>query len=1224
MASSRWKRFAFFEKHTLNIPKDVWEDLVPTAATTAAAAPRSLSYEEGNGSSSHMVRMCVTTAGLPSSSSSSSSGSSSNNYKNSNNNNNTKSQTSTEEDAAWQAMWQSLTACHTVPVDKEGGEEMENTVTFPPPHLNTNDTATTTTTTTTTALDGLVLCFLASTQSSSSSSSTTTSLPLVHCVDVTIRCNPPLDTQERELEDLDGWRGYLAPLLSLPSPTTTATTTDTTSTTGNDVIIDMATCRCRIPPPAASSAAATVAKESSNYTSLLLACLTKNRLVVWQDPHLYLTCSLPLRTTATQSALESTQQGAKRWSTSFASSSSSDGVPRVVSMAAPGLVAVGTSTGAVLVWTLTAPTTHKSSTTTTTAAATTTSMGLHKYLRIPPPPTEGHQVVTVDLQCTTDKAYVFVTYNRSVATTTTSSNAASSTTGNNASNNNNANQMDDGDSGMATAGLCCYEFPLPSTSATANTTATLSAPSARHDLDGRHVPNANLVGVSSSFLTVGRHDGLYSYSPTERIAVAPIDGPKLALAVIPPPIPAVSVREQQNPHAPLGATAGYALVASTDEKSGRDAVDIYDATNKLVAFHFLLSPGHKALQTAGVTTVPSLASDGSWKGGRSSALVFTSGGSLVTLTEKLTTEKVDLLVQKNLYSAAVVVAYADPSYPATEITQLYRRYAEHLYRKGDFSGALDQYIYTIGSLESSHVIFRYLDAPKIPLLVKYLEKLRAKHLATPVHNDLLRTCYLKLNDTEAAEAIAATASSSRSLDKASLNTILANLSNNPKEALATICTLEAHQAAEVLVIHGVSLARALPRETAGVVISLCVGTYSARALAGLSTKEVTDLKKMVELSSASEHKACEPYPVELFASAFLEHPKLMRLILAHCNRNKCHLSPSLRRTLLELTLDEWNQAKRTGDTEAQKLRHKEAIAALTDSHCREIGDYDALVICQLAGFSEGELILYERLQMTPMLLERYARDGSEKSRRQMLALCQTDPEVLADVLGHFVDLASTKLSQKRAKNGSGNTAATNKTGSITGDNAGNGDDDDDDDDDDEVEEILEDIQEGLALAKRQAVLPPVRIARILAGEGTGQFSDSIGDGSNGKTSDSSIPLSVALDFVGNILEESRQEISRLKSEVEDYNELCNSMEIEIDSLLRSSHSLPPLPDGEENDIMASRLNIDEVYLKILKSEDGDNFGGPGDRPLEAFWRDLTKSEDTFDTIARYFAKGVIQ
>jgi hypothetical protein len=160
------------------------------------------------------------------------------------------------------------------------------------------------------------------------------------------------------------------------------------------------------------------------------------------------------------------------------------------------------------------------------------------------------------------------------------------------------------------------------------------------------------------------------------------------------------------------------LVASTDVKSRRDAVDIYDATNKLVVFHLLLSPGHKAVRAAGVTTSPTRSADGTLRSGRSSAVVFTSGGSLITLTEKSTAEKVHLLVQKNLYSAAIFVAYADPSYETTEITSLYRRHAEYLYRKGDYSGAIDQYIHTIGSLEPSHVIFRYLDAPKIPLLVK--------------------------------------------------------------------------------------------------------------------------------------------------------------------------------------------------------------------------------------------------------------------------------------------------------------------------------------------------------------------------------------------------------------------------------------------------------------------------------------------------------------------------
>ena len=205
--------------------------------------------------------------------------------------------------------------------------------------------------------------------------------------------------------------------------------------------------------------------------------------------------------------------------------------------------------------------------------------------------------------------------------------------------------------------------------------------------------------------------------------------------------------------------------------------------------------------------------------------------------------------------------------------------------------------------------------------VQYLEELRARSLTTPVHNELLRTCYLKLNDPESAETIAAVAS--RSMDAESLSSIIANA---PKDALATICSFEAPQAAEALAVHGASLTRVLPRETAGLVVSLCLGTYSPRKLSEVSAAVTGDAKKMLEFASDDRPRLCEPYPVHLFASSFMENPKLLRLVLAHCNRSKCPLTPSLRRTLLELTLAEWNQARRSGDTEAEKLRRKEAIA----------------------------------------------------------------------------------------------------------------------------------------------------------------------------------------------------------------------------------------------------------------------------------------------------------
>ena len=288
---------------------------------------------------------------------------------------------------------------------------------------------------------------------------------------------------------------------------------------------------------------------------------------------------------------------------------------------------------------------------------------------------------------------------------------------------------------------------------------------------------------------------------------------------------------------------------------------------------------------------------------------------------------------------------------------------------------------------------------------------------------------------------------------------------------------------------------------------------------------------------------------------------------------------------------EWNNSKRSGDTEAEKLRRKEAITALTDAHCREIGDYDALVLVQLAGFSEGELLLYERLQMVPMLLSRYAQDGGDRARRQMLAMCRNDPEILADVLGHFVEIASEKVCHDNVDDASVNS---------------------------EEEEILDDIREALSLARSQGVLAPVRIARILAGEGTGQFSVDMARTDKNKRT---VPLSVALDYVGDILDESRGDIARLAAEVEQYTELCTSMEAEVEALL-SGNSLDK-QGAEKHDI--AKVDIDELYSRLQSSlEDGPKLENKTMQSREAFWREMNQSDDRFETVARYFAKGLIQ
>ena len=87
--------------------------------------------------------------------------------------------------------------------------------------------------------------------------------------------------------------------------------------------------------------------------------------------------------------------------------------------------------------------------------------------------------------------------------------------------------------------------------------------------------------------------------------------------------------------------------------------------------------------------------------------------------------------------------------------------------------------------------------------------------------------------------------------------------------LAAIRSLNAPYAVEALVTVGVGvlIARSLPRETAGVVIALCDGSYSPTAMADAAAGREGNAKQ------------CEKYPISLYANAFMENQKLFRLIL---------------------------------------------------------------------------------------------------------------------------------------------------------------------------------------------------------------------------------------------------------------------------------------------------------------------------------------------------------
>ena len=81
----------------------------------------------------------------------------------------------------------------------------------------------------------------------------------------------------------------------------------------------------------------------------------------------------------------------------------------------------------------------------------------------------------------------------------------------------------------------------------------------------------------------------------------------------------------------------------------------------------------------------------------------------------------------------------------------FRRYGDHLYRKGDYDTAMQQYLRAIDNTEPSQVIRKYLENQRIHNLIDYLEALHEHGKANSDHTTLLLNCYAKLKDVDKLE-----------------------------------------------------------------------------------------------------------------------------------------------------------------------------------------------------------------------------------------------------------------------------------------------------------------------------------------------------------------------------------------------------------------------------------------------------------------------------------------
>ncbi|TPX63051.1 hypothetical protein SpCBS45565_g06884 [Spizellomyces sp. 'palustris'] len=269
-------------------------------------------------------------------------------------------------------------------------------------------------------------------------------------------------------------------------------------------------------------------------------------------------------------------------------------------------------------------------------------------------------------------------------------------------------------------------------------------------------------------IVIGRQEAVYFYGLYGRGPCFVIDGEKTSLSWFRNYLVVVT-RESRNATAPTSALADYIgrtgndadtiIHASPSETTPGTVLTLYDLKNKFVAFTGTFGG-------SGYRGQPIRAVLGEW----GELFIVTEDRKMYRLQEKDMDTKLDILFKKNMYTLAINLVMSTQSLTSADATdedpasvtnptasseydfgtvvEIYKRYGDWLYSKGDYDAAIQQYLHTIGQLEPSYVIRKFLDAQRIHNLTSYLQALHEQNLANADHTTLLLNCYTKLKDIQ--------------------------------------------------------------------------------------------------------------------------------------------------------------------------------------------------------------------------------------------------------------------------------------------------------------------------------------------------------------------------------------------------------------------------------------------------------------------------------------------
>lgn len=667
----------------------------------------------------------------------------------------------------------------------------------------------------------------------------------------------------------------------------------------------------------------------------------------------------------------------------------------------------------------------------------------------------------------------------------------------------------------------------------------------------------------------------------------------------------------------LGWFRGYLLSVIADQRTNHSIFNIYDLKNRLIAYSLPVGEVSHMLCEWG------------------NIILLTSDHKVLCIGEKDMEGKLDMLYKKNLYTIAINLVQSQQA-DAAATAEVLRKYGDHLYGKQDYDEAMAQYIRTIGQLEPSYVIQKFLDAQRIYNLTSYLEKLHEKGLASKDHTTLLLNCYTKLKDVAkldefikgegehrfdvetAVKVCRAAGYHEHAMYVAKkagkhewyLKILLEDLGSYD-EALDYISSLETFQAAVTVKEYGKILVEHKPNETIAILMKLCTG----------------DDESVSNDSSINLFPGKCPSPID-FVNVFIDQPLyLMTFLESYISKVKSSpVHVEIHNTLLELYLSDdlsaslsksniqgadtsgqlsnrnvislsnirnrgkgviENGQAHTGTGERTERLNK-GLALLKSawpSH-EDHPSYDvdlAVVLCEMHQFKQGRLFLYEKMKLYKEVISCYMQDSDHEG---LIACCKRlgdssrggDPSLWEDVLKYFGELG---------------------------------------------EDCSKEVKEVLVYIERDDLLPPIIVLQILA-------------------KNPCLKLSVVKDYVARKLEQESKLVEEDRKSIDKYQEETAAMRKEVQELRTNARifqlskctgctftlDLPAvhfmcmhsfhqrcLGDNEKECPVCAPQNKTLLEMKRSLEQNAKDH--------DRFFQLVRNSNDGFSVIANYFGRGVM-